>query len=345
MKIVVLNTSVPFLRGGAEHLADNLVAELRSRGHLTEHVKVPLRWNSPLAISQSMFAAATLMMPEAELVIPLKFPAYLVPHQNKVPWLLHQFRQVYELWGTPYQDVPDTADGRALKESIKSADDHAFRQSRRIFTNSAVTRDRLKKYNGFDSSVLHAPLGDPESFRSGEHGDYLLAIGRVSGGKRQALLAEAMAHSRSSLTLVIAGSPETPGELVKIQEVIARHDLQDRIELIPRFITDAEKVDLIAGARAVAYLPVDEDSYGYVTAEAMLAERPVLSTSDAGGVLELVRDGESGHVAEPTPESLAEKIDLLAASPDRARGMGRAGRRLVEEMNLSWDNVIERLTS
>lgn len=345
MKIVVLNTSVPFLRGGAEHLADNLVSELRKRGHSTEHVKVPMRWHSPLAIAQSMFAAGTLMMPEAELLIPLKFPAYLVPHQNKVPWLLHQFRQVYELWGTPYQDVPNTPEGEALRDSIHEADNHAFRQARKIFTNSAVTRKRLKTHNGFDSEVLHAPLGDPDSFRSGEYGDYLLAIGRVSGGKRQALLAEAMAHSRSTLRLVIAGSPETPGELTKIQDVIARHDLHDRITLIPRFISDEEKVDLVAGARAVAYLPVDEDSYGYVTAEAMLAQRPVLSTSDAGGVLELVRDGVSGHVADPTAESLAEKIDLLAASVDDARRLGREGKRLVEKMNLSWDNVIERLTS
>ena len=152
MKVAVLNTSVPFLRGGAEHLADSLVRELLRRDHDVEHVKIPLRWSSPEAIAESMFAAASMRLPEADRVIALKFPAYLVPHRSKVVWLLHQFRQVYELWGTPYQDLPDTPESNALRRAIMDADNRAFGEAKAIWCNSSVTAQRLKRFNNMQRS-------------------------------------------------------------------------------------------------------------------------------------------------------------------------------------------------
>ncbi|WP_029138213.1 glycosyltransferase family 4 protein [Nakamurella lactea] len=343
MKLAVLNASVPFLRGGAEYLADSLVAQLVMRGHEVEHVKIPMRWASPLDVAESMFAAASLEIPEADMVIALKFPAYLVPHPNKVIWLLHQFRQAYDLWGTDLQDIPTTSAGRALRASIRKADDRAFEESRAIYCNSTVTAARLSHFNGFEAPVLLAPHNDVASFKSGPYGDYLLAIGRVTAAKRQHLLVEAMSVTASALRLVVAGQPETPADLTVLQELIDRFDLSDRVELLPRYITDMEKVDLISGARAVAYLPVDEDSYGYVTAEAMYSAKPVLSASDSGGVLELVRDGVTGLIAEPNAESLAVKIDLLSSDIAGVERMGMAAQAAVHGLDLSWDATIERL--
>src|SRR4051794_40443654 len=100
---MILNNGIPFLQGGAEHLADSLARELVVRGHEAQVVRLPLRWHSPEAIADSMAAAAALQIEGADRVIALKFPAYLVPHENKVVWLLHQFRQAYDLWGTPMQ--------------------------------------------------------------------------------------------------------------------------------------------------------------------------------------------------------------------------------------------------
>lgn len=343
MRLAVLNTSVPFLRGGAEHLADSLFRELRERGHQVEHIKIPLRWATPLDVASSMVAAASLRIPEAERVIALKFPAYLVPHEQKVVWLLHQFRQVYELWGTPLQDMPSDAEGTALRKAIMQADNNAIGGAHEVFCNSSVTAGRLKRFNGISSQVLLAPHGSPTQFESGGYGDYVLAVGRVTSAKRQAMLVDAMAHSTSGIKLVIAGSPETPGDLANIEQALQRHQLDGRVEVIPRFISDQEKVELIAGARAVAYLPVDEDSYGYVTAEAMMSHRPVITAADSGGILELVEDDVTGIVADPNPRSLAAAIDRLATDDALARRLGDAGFDRVEELDLSWDGTIERL--
>jgi glycosyltransferase involved in cell wall biosynthesis len=344
VKIAVINTSVPFVLGGAEHLAESLVRELAVRGHMVEHVKVPLRWATTDDVATSMFAAASLRIPEAERVVALKFPAYLVPHPNKVVWLLHQFRQVYDLWGTQLQDLPDRPSTTGLWRAVRRADNLAFNESLAVFCNSSTTAGRLMRFNRIAATVLLPPHGDPGGFRRGHLGDYVLGLGRITGGKRQCLLVEAMAATRSALRLVVAGAPETPDDLEILEKMVARHGLEGKVELIPRFISDEEKVALLADARAVAYVPLDEDSYGYVTAEAMMSGKPVVTASDSGGILELVEHEVTGVVADPTPGELARAIDMMA---DRslAAELGEAAFERVAGLDLSWDRTIEQLLS
>ena len=93
---------------------------------------------------------------------------------------------------------------------------------------------------------------------------------------------------------------------------------------------------------AVYYAPVDED-FGYVPYEAFLSERPVVTTRDAGGPLEVVVDGVNGIVCEPTAAEVARACTWLADHPSDARERGQAGRGLAER--LTWDTVVEALLS
>jgi glycosyltransferase involved in cell wall biosynthesis len=99
---------------------------------------------------------------------------------------------------------------------------------------------------------------------------------------------------------------------------------------------------LYARCRAVFYAPVDED-LGFVPYEAFLSEKPVVTTGDAGGPLEVVTDQQTGLVCEPEPAAVAEALARLADNPEEARAWGQAGRKLAEQA--SWDAVIERLLS
>ena len=81
---------------------------------------------------------------------------------------------------------------------------------------------------------------------------------------------------------------------------------------------------LRTGAFAVFFAPVDED-YGYITLEAFLSQRPVVTCSDSGGVLEFVKDGESGFVCSIQPESLAQAIQSLYDDREKCRSFGQAG--------------------
>jgi glycosyltransferase involved in cell wall biosynthesis len=92
----------------------------------------------------------------------------------------------------------------------------------------------------------------------------------------------------------------------------------------------------------VAYPPYDED-FGYVTLEAFLARKPVITCTDSGGPNEFVRDGENGFVCEPDAEALAAAMNRLASDRRRASAFGDAGHAVASA--ITWDGVIERLLS
>src|SRR6185369_16591872 len=101
MKVAILNNCIPFVKGGAEHLAEALRMKLIEHGHEAALIRIPFQWNPAERIVEHLLACRLIKLSGVDRVIGLKFPAYHVPHDNKVLWLLHQFRQAYDLWGTP----------------------------------------------------------------------------------------------------------------------------------------------------------------------------------------------------------------------------------------------------
>ena len=101
MRIVVAAPQVPFVRGGAELMAEDLVAALQARDHEAELVTVPFKWYPGTRVLDQAFLWRLVDLTESDgrpidRVIATKFPAYCVRHPNKVAWVLHQFRQAYD---------------------------------------------------------------------------------------------------------------------------------------------------------------------------------------------------------------------------------------------------------
>jgi glycosyltransferase involved in cell wall biosynthesis len=345
MKIAVVNNWVPFLRGGAEHLADALTQKLREFGHEAILVRIPFRWEPPSKILESMLACRLMRLPNVERVVALKFPAFYIPHDDKLLWLLHQFRQAYDLWGTEFASLPDTPDGRQIRDCIFQSDTFYLNQARRIYTNSAVTSGRLKIFNGIESEVLLPPLLETGHLVCRQYGDYIFYPGRRVAAKRQWLIAESMRYVRTAVRLVIAGRAEDPAEFDKIAGIIRTYNLADRVHLIDRFISEAEKAELFGSCLACTYAPYDEDSYGYVTLESYYASKPVITCSDSGGITSLVKEGVTGLVLEPNPKAIAAALDQLFLDRKLAARLGEAGKQLAVSLNISWDNVIRHLTA
>ena len=342
MKVLVVNNAAPFVRGGAEELADNLVRELNAvHGVESELLRLPLAWSPAERLIEEILIHGSLRLYNADRVIALKFPAYLVPHAHKTLWLLHQFRQAYDL-GDAGQGLGDEGREGQIKRAIRAADDACFKDCRAIWCNSPVTRDRLARYNGVHGAVLYPPLNDAALFTGGEAGGYVFAGGRVAPGKRQHLLIEAMAQVRAPGRLVIAGPPETPDYADRLRALVTRHDLDGRVELALGFHPREAIADWVNGAAACAYLPFDEDSLGYVTMEAFAAGKPVLTTTDSGGLLEMV-DEATGEVVAPAPEPLAAALDRLLAQPQRAAALGRAAKAGWDARGLDWPSTVARL--
>jgi len=165
---------------------------------------------------------------------------------------------------------------------------------------------------------------------------------RVNLTKRQGLALEAMEYVKSNMKLYIVGKPDRDEDYRQMMSYIEEHHLQDKVKYFD-FVETEEKLRLYANARAVLFIPVDED-YGYITLEAMEAKKAVITASDSGGPLEFVENGKTGFIVEPDAADIARAIDELAASQAAARQMGEAGKQRILDMNISWDNVVRELT-
>jgi glycosyltransferase involved in cell wall biosynthesis len=328
---------------------ESLVRALRDAGHEAEMVTIPYKWYPPgelvhqMALWRSVDLSESNGMP-IDMVIALRFPAYLVRHERKVVWLIHQHRTAYELWDHPrFADMSRHPEGDAVRDLIHRADRIALGEAKRIFTNSANVRDRLWRSQGIPAESLYHRSSMCEALlekEAGPLGDYILFPSRLDPIKRQSVAVDAMRHVRSGVRLVLTGTGPAGAEL---RAQVDRLGVGDRVELAGS-VSDHRLRELYLGALAVYYGPYDED-FGYVTLEAMAARRPVVVTTDSGGPLELIRDGLTGLVVDPKPRAVASAFDRLASDRDRAGDMGAAGLRELEETVPPWPEVVARLLS
>jgi len=117
--------------------------------------------------------------------------------------------------------------------------------------------------------------------------------------------------------------------LEELHRLVAELDLQERVH----FLGWRKDVPCVVMASDVSILPsVDHsESFGMVLAEAMAQGKPCIG-STMGGVPEVIEDGVTGLVCEPTAEGLAAAMARLCESEDLRRSMGEAGRRRVEDL-------------
>jgi glycosyltransferase involved in cell wall biosynthesis len=339
--VLVCEAQVPFVRGGAELLVSGLVEELTRRGYRAERVSVPFKWYPKEELPAQAAAWRMIDLSESngervDAVIATKFPTYFVRHPYKVTWLFHQHRSIYDLCGTPFSEFTDTEADVRLRDRLIGMDTEVLAESKRLFSNARNTAARLAKYNGLVAEPLYHPPPMAGALEAGPFGDYALSIGRLERNKRVDLIIRALALTARQVRLVVAGEGSHRPWL---EDLAVKLDVADRVTFTGD-IDDRQLSHLYANAFAVVFPPLDED-YGYVTLEAFLAHKPIVTTTDAGGPLEFVVDGVNGFITEPDADALAASIARLADDRALARRLGDAG---FERASLiTWDGVVERL--
>lgn len=339
--VLVCEANVPFVHGGAELHVRGLVDELTRRGHRAERASVPFKWYPKEELLAQAAAWRLIDLSESngqriDVVVATKFPTYFVRHPYKVTWLFHQYRAIYDLCGTPYSEFGHTESDVNLRDRLIALDNEVLSESKRLFANARNTAARLAKYNGLTAEALYHPPPLAGKLRPGAYGDYVLSVGRLEANKRVDLIVRALALADRRLRLVVVGE----GPLRKqLEQLAASAGVSNRVTFAGG-VSEQGLVDLYGGARAVVFPPFDED-YGYVTLEAFLARKPVITTADAGGPLEFVDDAVTGLVAEATPEALGAAMTRLAGDQALARSLGDAGYDRVR--TITWDGVVDRL--
>lgn len=341
--VLVCETQVPFVRGGAELLVRQLVDQLRARGFETDRVSVPFKWYPKDEILAHAAAWRLLDLTESnsrpvDLVIGTKFPSYFARHPRKVCWLVHQHRAAYELAGTVYSDFGHDERDVGLTETLLALDERMLGECVGRYTISRTVTERLRRFNGLSSTPLyHPPLLAPR-LTPGPSAGYILSVARLEGNKRVDLLVRAMAHVPGRVTLVLVGEGS---HRHLIERAAAEAGVSGRVRFAGA-VHDEALVTLYREALALAYVPFDED-YGLATLEAFLAAKPVVTAHDSGGTLEFVQHEVNGLVTAPEPAAIGAALARLAADAPFAARLGDAGRSLA--LGITWDAVIERLVS
>ncbi len=346
MRIVIATTQMPLVRGGAEFQAEGLAAALVAAGHDVDTVRIPESWGAPGEVEARIRFCLQLDLSSCagkkiDRLIGFKFPAYLIPHPEKVQWIMHQLRWFYDLWSPLAPQMPAGSEWLCVRDAVHRMDTECIPRARAVFANSMNVAGRLKRYNGIDASPLYHPPPSAEQYYCAPADEYLFLPSRICDLKRHELVLDALALTKRPVPVLFAGTADDPKYgrfLMRRAEVLK---VNERCKWLG-WVTQEEKIRLYAKCLAVIYPPYDED-LGYVTLESMLASKPVITCSDSGGPLEFVGQEESGLVCDPTPAAVAAAIVCLWEDRQLAAHMGITGRQRYLDMNLSWASVVETL--
>lgn len=342
-RIAVVTSDVPFVEGGHLTIARSTVRALREYGHQADLILTPQnRFGRQLrAYCANRFTDVGqdgLGRPIHQ-VISFRFPSFAVKHPHHVCWLNHRLREYYDLWDMLYAQLG--VKGR-IKESLRRKmihvlDTHLLKHNvSRVFAQSRTIQQRLERWGRIPSQVLYPPPPQREYHTDG-YENFIFSVSRLQKIKRLDLLIDAFQKVRNQdlKAYIIGEGPEAEN----LNVLIKKHGLENRVFLLGKS-DEATVLSLYARCRAVFFSPLRED-YGFVTGEAFISRKPVITTSDSGGPAELVRDGQSGFIAPPDPAELADRFDRLADSPDLAERMGANAYEFISR--ISWEKTVEKL--
>jgi glycosyltransferase involved in cell wall biosynthesis len=343
MRIGVASVYTPGIFGGAEFLAAGLEKAFRRAGHSLHSIRIPFHFEPPGAAHEAMRQAANVDFSrydggQIDVMICLKFPAYLIEHPNMALWLLHQHRPAYDLYDTPYGWAKGHRETDALRDEVIAADNQSLGNAKAVFTIAERVSQRLMQHNGIASKALYHPPADDAAFHCAEAMPYIFAPSRLEILKRQDLLLKAVAACPRPVQVIFGG---TGGRRSFLEDLARELGITDRVRFLGE-ISRAEMIALYAHATAVFFGPLDED-YGYVTLEAMLSSKPVITCTDSGGPLEFVIDNETGLICAPTVEGVAQALVRIVDHPEQSAAMGRAGLARYEDMQIGWHPVVDAL--
>ncbi len=345
MRVAIVTTQVPFVRGGAEMHAEGLRDAIQAAGHEADIVAIPFKWYPPAVLPEQVLACRLMDLTASlgrpiDRMIGLKFPAYLTPHPDKVLWILHQHRSACDLWDQRYGDLFNVPDGEAGMRFVRGVDLRLIPEARAVYANSRNVARRLKRFCGIDATPLYHPPPLAGRYRAGEPSDYLLMPSRMNEVKRQDLVVEALFHTRHPVRVWFTGTADSPAYEDRVQ-ARSRALAPGRVAWLGQ-VSDERKLELFAHALAVVAPPFDED-YGYVALEAMLSARAVITCADSGGPLEFIEHERNGLVCASEPKAMAAAMDTVWENRALASRLGREGRAHYSDLDITWEHAVECL--
>lgn len=345
-RIVIVDNQVPFVYGGAEHHINNLKKVLVEYGYEVDVVRIPFKWYPLENLLKHMLLNRLFDLTEAsgksiDKLIAFRFPSFYISHPNKVVWLMSTYKSAYEFWDTPYCDIPHTQEGKALRETIHRCDSIFIKEAKKLFANSKHVSSWFEEYTGIKSTLLYHPPPDQERLHCDAYENFIFFPSRLTPYKRHELAIRAMKYVGADVKLIMTGIEDNPEFKTYLQNLTQKLGLENKVIFLGG-VSREKVIELYARCLGVLF-PTFLEDYGYVTLEAMLSQKAVITCRDSGGPTEFVVDNITGFVREPDPEDIAEAIELLYSDKNRAIKMGKSGYERVVSLDISWENVVNNL--
>jgi glycosyltransferase involved in cell wall biosynthesis len=337
VRVAVVTSSPPNIEGGHLVIGRALARALDEAGHQSRLI-VTIDNGFGRNIS-TYWTNWRTNVGNVDQVISLRYPSYAVRHRPHVCWLNHTIREYYDLWPefssrlSPLNALKE----RVRRTGIRAADTWLLRHHvDRVVAQSATIERRLADDFGIRSDVVWPPAPH-RPYRCDRYGDYVFAVSRLVPLKRIELLVRALAEPPARhVRAVVAGEGAGRPALEALARSLAVHE---RIQFTGH-IADAELIGHLARCRAVCFTPLQED-YGFVTVEAFASSKGVITCRDSGGPTELVEDGVTGLMSDPSPAALALALQRVTDDESFAARLGTAARARAEK--LTWPQAVKQL--
>ena len=203
--------------------------------------------------------------------------------------------------------------------------------------SSQVIQGRIDNSRAVPQRTARRSLGLPEN------GKILMYAGRVERLKGIEILIQAVAgmEEEDDVTLLVIGGAEDDPERRRLEQVVSKLNICDRVMFMPSIKQD--RLPLYYSAADVCVFPSYYESFGLAALEAMACGTPVVA-SRVGGLPSIVREGETGYLIHSRcPAAFIQRLEILLINDHLRLLMGRAARE--RALQMEWGVAVDRLLS
>jgi glycosyltransferase involved in cell wall biosynthesis len=311
----VLEPQLPLRVDDEAELAERLCEALHEHGYDVELIRIPFREELGERVPEQMLALRLINLDNVDRAIALRFPAYLLPHSDRVVWLSQRAK----------------ASTGAPGASVRAAERSYLAEAARVHAASALAARELALDTGLSASVLYPPLRDPRAYRCERYGERLLLSAEDGVTPSVAVALAALSRAPSAGLTLACPAVSAPA----LSALASELGVSERVELVEQ--AEERPFALLASARALVCVERDCE---LLAREAFRSSKAVIALADCGGAGELVRDRDNGRVAA-TAEELSQAFEELSQDRALAERYGSAG---AQEPQASWETVVAELT-
>lgn len=310
-----------------------------------------------------------------DAVISTQPPSFAINHDRHISLFYHHLKYYYELSDVIQEIGQHKPYHHKAVEIIREIDSEKLSKVSTILAGSKTIKHRIKKYNSIEENVdvIYAGI-EPEIFNYQGPINYKLpvVIGRHEFPKRPELFVAALKRIPTIQGRIVGEGGRTP-DLKKIDQILtilAKEDKYLDDEFIWKKMSNGYFLDeherlyenskskqksnieftgrvpkeqlLKEYADALCVVcPAFEEDYGLTAIEAMSFKKPVIVCADGGGYTELVNDGITGFIVEPTSEAIAKAVKYFVDNPGKAVEMGQNAYEYSRQF--TWNNTINKV--